>query len=332
MIFVELSPKRTTFYDLSTALSTILVDNFRAQLTLQNSAIALSVRPTFERIVMRYLLLLLVLILNCTETFAQNNNCSTNYLNQEKPVIHNALIKQMTKELCFNGFAVMHSGLTKTPLWSAQLLTKEKLFAPKLKRQDNFHEEASIPYNERATLKDYQGSGYDRGHLTPNGDLFDRASKDDSFSLANIVPQNPQNNQVLWEGIETTVRNIVKNRSDSYVITGVLFLNGRNMMNGRVAIPSHLYKIVYLIKSKQVSVYYVENKETMDYQVITLAQLEKVARINFLPSVNDTIKETKIDLPPPQISSRNQNKHSSSHSEARAQNHNFIQTIRYLFR
>ncbi|MFH4117789.1 DNA/RNA non-specific endonuclease, partial [Acinetobacter baumannii] len=88
--------------------------------------------------------------------------------------------------LCFNGFNVLYSGMSKTPLWSAEYLSPERL-STKIKREDNFHEETRVPERHRSLLSDYRGSGYDRGRMSPNGDMPTKDSQFDSFSLSNMV-------------------------------------------------------------------------------------------------------------------------------------------------
>lgn len=46
-----------------------------------------------------------------------------------------------------------------------------------------------------AELSDYKGSGYDRGHLAPAGDIkYSKESMIESFFLSNMSPQNPSFN------------------------------------------------------------------------------------------------------------------------------------------
>lgn len=79
----------------------------------------------------------------------------------------------------------MHSGISKTPLWSAEYLTASAIDAD-VPRKDKFHEETLLPQSERAELKDYAKSGYDRGHMAPSADMPTESAQADSFSLANI--------------------------------------------------------------------------------------------------------------------------------------------------
>ncbi|WP_350556423.1 DNA/RNA non-specific endonuclease, partial [Pseudoalteromonas sp. CAL107-MNA-CIBAN-0098] len=80
--------------------------------------------------------------------------------------------------LCMDGFATMYSGVSRTPLWSAEHLTRKRLNqAKEIDREDSFHEESRLPKSARASLSDYSGSGYDRGHIAPNANMATRSQQ-----------------------------------------------------------------------------------------------------------------------------------------------------------
>lgn len=115
-----------------------------------------------------------------------------------------------------------------------------------IKRTDRFYEEARLPRSERATLDDYRGSGYDRGHMAPAGDMHNDEAMAQSFSLANIVPQNAQHNRGAWSKIENDTRKyVMRAKGDVYIFTGVAYEGRASTVGNRVAVPSHLYKVVY---------------------------------------------------------------------------------------
>lgn len=232
---------------------------------------------------------------------AAGNDCPARFLNGVSPEITNPAMTSHARELCFDEYAVMHSGITRTPLWSAEHLTRNGLRNAKgLERVNSFHEEERLPASERAYLSDYARSGYDRGHNSPSADFSTEHSQYESFSLANMIPQEPNNNRTLWEGTESAVRTLAKNRGELYVITGPLFL-GPNIkrLHGRVMVPTHLYKVVYDPSRREGAAYFVENAATSDYEVISISELEQKSGINFFPGMSTADKKAKMDLPAP---------------------------------
>lgn len=152
------------------------------------------------------------------------------------------------RELCFDGFAVLHSGNTKTPVYVAQRLNRRMLEqGQSIKRTDKFYADARLPPGERAELDDYKGSGWSRGHMAPAGDMGTEEAKAQSFSLANMVPQDPKQNGGPWAKIEEdTRRYVMRARGDVYVITGPVFEPGAQTIGaGGVTVPSHVFKLVY---------------------------------------------------------------------------------------
>lgn len=91
--------------------------------------------------------------------------CLENFANGMPPVVKDQAARR-ARALCFRGFAVLHSGVTKTPIYAAEVLNRERVQAAKKEqRTNNFFADARLPASERATLEDYRGSGLDRGHM-----------------------------------------------------------------------------------------------------------------------------------------------------------------------
>jgi endonuclease G len=228
----------------------------------------------------------------------QAQSCNDHFVDGQAPRITNPKLDKATEELCFNVFSVLHSGITRTPLWSAEHLQAENLAAAQeLSRENSFHSESRLPPNQRAELSDYARSGFDRGHMAPNGDMPDRDSQRDSFSLANIVPQDGENNRNLWAGIEGAVRKMAKREGDLYVVTGPAFLGSDLKKVGNVLVPTHLYKLVYSPRQRAGAAWFVENTPDAKANVIPIPELERIIGINLLPALSDADKERVLPLP-----------------------------------
>ena len=82
------------------------------------------------------------------------------------PTITNLKLQSRTQEICFESYAVLNSGISRTPLYSAEHLTRANIEAAKtLSRHDSFHPESALPAEDRAELRDYARSDFDRGHM-----------------------------------------------------------------------------------------------------------------------------------------------------------------------
>ena len=64
-------------------------------------------------------------------------------------------------------------------------------------RKDNFRADYNVS-TKSASPYDYKGTGYDRGHLAPAGDMkINSVAMSESFFMSNISPQNPSFNCCL---------------------------------------------------------------------------------------------------------------------------------------
>lgn len=232
---------------------------------------------------------------------ASQTGCPEHFANGMAPDFINQKLTAKTREICYSGFAVKHSGVTRTPLYAAEHLTRDRILQGKgLKRQSKFHPDENIPRSERAELHHYAKSGYDRGHVAPSADMFDIQSQYECFSLANMVPQVPENNRGPWEGIESAVRMIAKSKGDLYVVTGPIFHGGNVQQIGdAVMVPTKLFKAIYDPQRKEAGAYLIDNVADAQPQKVTIDELEKIAGISMFPSVDDSVKSRLMRLPDP---------------------------------
>lgn len=193
------------------------------------------------------------------------------------------------RELCYEAFAILHDGSTRTPLYVAQRLNRKTIEAADHKRSDKFFADARLPEMERAELDDYKRSGYSRGHMAPAGDMSTPTSMAQSFSLANMVPQDIQHNGGPWAKIEQDTRRYVERaKGDVYVITGPVFTAasptiGRNA----VRVPTYLYKLVYDATTQRAWAHWQTNREGERVgPPISYQELVKRTGIDFLPKLN----------------------------------------------
>lgn len=192
------------------------------------------------------------------------------------------------RALCYQSFAILHSGTSKTPIYVAQRLSRASV-SPQIERAGaKFFADARLPASERSELSDYERSGYDRGHMAPAGDMPDATSMAQSFSLANMVPQNPTNNRKTWAGIEKATRSYaMRAQGDIFVLSGPVFAKPAPTIGAnKVWVPQHLFKLVYDPATGKRWAYWIENSGTAKAEKpITYEELRQRVGFDLMPAV-----------------------------------------------
>lgn len=117
-------------------------------------------------------------------------------------------------------YALSYSNNRKIPNWVSWQLNRSWLGTTL--RQDTFRADTSLPLGwYRVTGSDYSGSGFDRGHMTPSADRTNSTIDNSAtFLMTNMIPQAPDNNQGVWEKLETYERDLVNQGKELYIIAG----------------------------------------------------------------------------------------------------------------
>ena len=236
-------------------------------------------------------------LLAASSAFAGFESCSQFFAQGVKPrVLQPAFVPSQQRELCFDAFAVLHSGQSKTPVFTVEKLNRAHLEQARgLQRRDRFYEEARLPSAERGQLADYKkvdglNRRYDRGHQAPAADMPTEQAMAQSFSLANMVPQAPLNNRKAWADIEKSTRKyVMRAAGDVYVFTGPSFLGAPGAPVDRVGevwIPRSLYKLVYDASTNRAWAYWMQNEdEAKISKPISYPELVRRTGIEFLPGI-----------------------------------------------
>lgn len=207
-------------------------------------------------------------------------SCAKQLPNSRAPQFSNPAVARGLTVLCSPTILVGYFGPTRTGLWSAEYLTPERVRAARsVARVNSFHPDSRV--SDGPELSDYVRSGYDRGHLSPSGDQPTPATQNDSFTLANMAPQNPGLNRGPWERLEEAVRNKAQ-EEPLYVITGVRFVGANiGFLHDRVGIPSTYYKLVYDPTDRSAVVYEAPNVQGGEPQPYSVEQFQQMAGVDF---------------------------------------------------
>jgi endonuclease G, mitochondrial len=170
-------------------------------------------------------------------------------------------------------------------------------------RKNNFREDPYVS-SYSATLNDYKGSGYDRGHLAPAGDMkFNSIAMSESFYMSNISPQKPEFNRGIWRRLESLVRAWGK-RFEIYVSTaGILNIEGYGTIGrNKVKTPSKYYKVIYA-PEKNIMIGFLMTNAKLTGQLssyaISVDRIEEITGINFFSQLPDDVEndlESKVNL------------------------------------
>lgn len=229
------------------------------------------------------LLVILSFFLSATFVFADPISECAEYAQLGVPA------HQGQEVLCKKGHLLAHDPEKKTPVWVIEHLTKEKAEGLVL-RSNNFKPDPALEKGKRAELSDYSGSEYDRGHMAPAADMrWHRQAMAECFFLSNMVPQDKGMNRGIWKSLEENIRDWAIDRNEVYILTGPIGVKGKIGKN-KVAVPTHLYKIVYDPHKTQAIAFIMANEKLniwdMRKYIVTIREIEKKTGLDFLSSLD----------------------------------------------
>ena len=240
------------------------------------------------------LLISLSLSLNACEGMptigAEINRNDTTLINKNDTTLINNHPTSLAGDTIYhrNGYSLSYNEKYEQPNWVQYTITLEELTCEvKAKRKNKFKKDNSVS-TESATLKDYKGSGYDRGHLKASADeSCDQQQMDETFLMSNMSPQDPRFNRGIWKKLESHVRKLASTNDSVMVITGGDLSDSLEVIgDNRVGIPKFYFKVLYVFNGNNSDTigYYLPNKKIEDdlnNYILNIEEIEHKTEIIF---------------------------------------------------
>lgn len=193
------------------------------------------------------------------------------------------------------GYALGYCEKHEQAAWVQYHFTAEENQSRNAGRSEDFREDPAIKTGS-ATLADYRGSGYDRGHLAPAADMkFSSRAMSESFYLSNMSPQDHGFNAGVWNDIEKFVRYTVNIEDSVYVVTGPILptaehpYKAESIGPNRVTVPRAFYKIIYDETPPKKMIAFLVPNEPSDVPlttfVVSVDKVEELTGLDFFSKV-----------------------------------------------
>ena len=146
--------------------------------------------------------------------------------------------------ICREAYLVAYDAPVKIPAYVAYTLLPQNALGC-WPRTNAFVADQSLG-GTGARPDDYAGTGYDKGHAAPDGDLsWSEIVEYESFLMTNMYPQHGSLNRGIWKLLETSVRGWAVQRNQPFTIyVGALYGAGDEYIGKGVIVPHGYYKIV----------------------------------------------------------------------------------------
>ena len=150
-------------------------------------------------------------------------------------------------------YALSYNNDKGTPNWVSWRLQNSDLGpAPR----EQFYPDPDLPRTFKHVVpRDYNDSGFDRGHMCPRGDRTSTPEASNAtFAMTNIIPQAPHVNQKAWADFEDYCRNLAEHHHVLYIVSGPQGRGGEGtggaadtIAHGKVTVPAKCWKVVVVL-------------------------------------------------------------------------------------
>lgn len=213
---------------------------------------------------------------------------------------------------------ITHSAMTlvysikhKQPKWVSHCITSD-IINGNVSRTNDFRIDSLIQngtaieqdyflkFLNKDSTYEYDGFGYDRGHMAPSADFrWSQKALSESYLYSNISPQVSELNREKWAELEGLLRGYIylNPASQLYVTTGPFLhdsLNAIERSRNKVSIPEKFFKVVLDLKNKKAVGFVMYNQECLhdlSFYATSIDEIEKETGIDFFYQLDNDLED-----------------------------------------
>lgn len=219
--------------------------------------------------------------------------------NKNEEIIHHAAMSLV--------YAEKH----EQPKWVAHIILPD-IITGKEGRSNDFREDSlvktgtatEIDYFLKEKKEDgsyeYDGFGFDRGHLAPSADFrWSKKALSESYLYSNMSPQLAAFNREKWGELEDILRGYIYNNNTTqlYVVTGPILHDSLPKIErsiNKVSIPEYFYKVVVDL-THQKAIGFIMPNEKINYPLnnyaVSIDEVEAATGIDFFHQIEDELED-----------------------------------------
>ena len=147
---------------------------------------------------------------------------------------------------------------------------------------------------------DYDGFGYDRGHLAPSADFrWSKTALSESYYYSNMSPQLADFNRGSWGDLEDAIRGYMYGHptTELYVVTGPVLKTGLPVIErgiNKVSIPTEYFKVVMDLENKKAIAFLMPNQaitKPLKTFATSINEIEKITGLDFFNKLSPALQE-----------------------------------------
>lgn len=146
---------------------------------------------------------------------------------------------------------------------------------------------------------EYDGYGYDRGHLAPSADFrWSQRALSESYFYSNMTPQHPDFNRGSWAELEGYIRGyVIENNVDLFVVTGPILgedLEKVERSVNQMSLPEYHYKVALDLENGRAIGFLMPNElcdKPLEAYSKSVNEIEELADLDFFSGLKDDLEE-----------------------------------------